>query len=105
MSRLTRPGVELAFLYARVRYGVDLAGASAVASVSRAGVPVLVIHGLSDDNTPVRHARMLHAANPSRVSLWLVPGGAHESAGRSAPEEYAARIMGFLAGHHTAGGR
>lgn len=94
---LLRPGVELAFLYARIRYGLDLATASAVASVARPGVPILLIHGMEDDNTPVRHARIIHAANPSRVSTWLVPGGSHVSAGRATPAEYSARVMGFLA--------
>ncbi len=76
---LLRPGVEFGFLYARLRYGLELGGASAVAAAAQPGAPILLIHGTDDDNTPVRHALMIHAANPARVSLWLVPGGTHEN--------------------------
>jgi len=41
---------------------------------------------------------LMAAANPSRVSLWLVPGG-HESIQRSAGAGYAERIMSFLSSH------
>lgn len=90
-----RPGLELGFLYARIRYGLDLGAASALASVARPGVPVLVIHGAQDPNTPVRHARLLEQANPGRVSLWIVPGGAHDGLGAAGPE-YDTRILEFL---------
>jgi uncharacterized protein len=98
---LLRPGIELGMLYARVRYGADLAGASALPVVRAAGAPILVIHGTDDDNVPVRHAQMVHAANPARVSLWLVQGGSHGAAGRVAAAEYQSRIFGFLAAHTT----
>jgi alpha-beta hydrolase superfamily lysophospholipase len=99
---LLRPAVAFGFLSARLRYGANLDAASAVDSVVRAGVPILLIHGMEDANTPVRHARIIHAANPPRVSMWLVPGGSHESAGRAAPAEYRTRILDFLAAHRTA---
>ena len=53
---------------------------------------------MQDDNTPKRHAELMAAANPSRVSLWLVSGG-HESIQRSAGAGYAERIMSFLSSH------
>lgn len=99
---LLRPGVELGFLYARIRYGLDLTSAAPVKSVARPGVPILLIHGLEDDNTPARHAQMIHAANPQRVSMWLVPGGSHAATRRAAPAEYPARVIGFLAMHRSA---
>ena len=95
---LLRPGVELGFLSVRIRHGFDLSASSAMASVARPGAPILLIHGTDDDNVPVRHAQLIQAANPSRVSLWLVPGGTHALPGRTAPG-YWARILGFLASH------
>ncbi|MEO8682010.1 MAG: alpha/beta fold hydrolase [Vicinamibacterales bacterium] len=89
-----RPGVEVGFLYARVRYGLDLGGAAATTAVARPGPPILVIHGENDDNAPVRHAHLLQQANPARVSLWIVPGGAHEGIGGA---ERDARVLAFLA--------
>jgi uncharacterized protein len=95
---LLRPGIELAFAYARLRFGADLGQVSAVRTVAQPGVPILLIHGMQDDNTPKRHAELIAAANPSRVSLWLVSGG-HESIQRSAGAGYAERIMSFLSSH------
>jgi pimeloyl-ACP methyl ester carboxylesterase len=92
---LLRPGVELGFLYARVRYGVDLGGASAFRSVAGPGAPIFVIQGSDDDVVPQRHAQLIQAANPSRVSVWIVPGGSHAPAaiGR---EEYTRRVLEFV---------
>ena len=94
-----RPGLELAFLYARLRYGVDLAAASAARAVAAPGVPILVVHGLEDVNTPVRHAEMIAAANPQRVSLWVIRGGGHQSLGHTAGADYATRVLSFLGEH------
>jgi pimeloyl-ACP methyl ester carboxylesterase len=90
-----RPGIELALLYARLRFGVDLAAASARQAVAQPGVPILVVHGVQDDNTPLRHAEMIAAANRSRVSLWLVPGG-HLNIRHASGADYAARVLSFI---------
>jgi alpha-beta hydrolase superfamily lysophospholipase len=94
-----RPGIELGLLYARLRFGVNLAAASAVRAVAQPGVPILLVHGLQDDNTPVRHAEMIAAANRSRVSLWVIPGGGHQSLRHTAGADYATRVLSFLAAH------
>jgi fermentation-respiration switch protein FrsA (DUF1100 family) len=94
-----RPGLELGFLYARVRYGLDLGTASAVAAMSRPGAPILLIHGSEDDNIPPRHARLIEAESPTRVTVWIVPGGTHTTAGHAAAGEYSARVLGFFAAH------
>jgi uncharacterized protein len=100
---LLRPAVEFGFLYARLRYGLELGAASAAASAATPGAPILLIHGTDDDNTPARHAQMIRAANPARVSLWLVPGGTHANIRQVAGWEYPARILGFLAAHRRPG--
>jgi pimeloyl-ACP methyl ester carboxylesterase len=93
-----RPGIELALQYARFRFGVDLGAASAAQAVAQPGAPILLIHGMEDDNTPLRHAEIISAANRSRVSLWLLPGG-HEGIRLSGGADYAARILWFLGAH------
>ena len=93
--------MELAFLYGRVRYGIDLGAASAANAVARDGAPILLIHGTDDENTPPRHAEMIRAANPGRVSMWLVPGATHSGPAKSAAIEYRVRIMNFLAVHRS----
>ena len=85
-------------MYARLRFGVDLAAASARQAVAQPGVPILVVHGVQDDNTPLRHAEMIAAANRSRVSLWLVPGG-HLNIRHAAGADYAARVLSFIGFH------
>ena len=97
---LLRPGVELGFLYARMRYGVKLSDASALASVIGAGAPILAIHGTDDAITPVRHARLIAAANPARVSLWLVRGGSHAPGGAE-PVEFPRRMLAFFDEHRV----
>ncbi len=93
-----RPAIELGFLFVRARHGVDVASASAETALAEAGPPVLLIHGERDRNTPVRHAEVLHQVNPSRVTLWIVPGGAHQGLAAASPD-YDDRVFGFLAAH------
>jgi fermentation-respiration switch protein FrsA (DUF1100 family) len=99
---LLRPGVEFGMVYARFRYGLDLAAASAAKAAEGAGAPILLIHGGDDDNTPVRHAQRIHAVNPARVSLWLVPGATHQNVGQVAGSAYFVRVLDFLANHRSA---
>lgn len=40
-------------------------------------VPILVIHNVSDEVVPIRHAQLLLASNPANATLWLVPPGRH----------------------------
>ena len=39
------------------------------------------------------------AANPARVTTWLVPGAGHGGALATAPAEYRQRVIGFMATH------
>jgi dipeptidyl aminopeptidase/acylaminoacyl peptidase len=72
--------LQTGYLYAQLRYGVDLHMASPLEAVRRTAVPVLLIHGMADDNIPYRHSEQLHAANPRATTLWLVPGAHHVNA-------------------------
>jgi predicted alpha/beta-fold hydrolase len=47
--------------------------------VSRARVPLLVLHAEDDEVVPVEHARMLAAAaeGTDQVRVWILPGGGH----------------------------
>jgi uncharacterized protein len=83
-------------LHARVRYGVDLGRASAEEAVAATRVPILLIHGLADDNIPVRHSRRLKERNPSHVILWEVPGATHCGAFGVAPAEFEERVIGWF---------
>jgi len=96
-----RPLVEIAFLRARWKYGLDMLGISPEAAVAASHTPVLLIHGQMDGNIPVRHSREIHQIDPQTV-LWEVPGADHCGAMGMAPEEFETRVMGWFAGTRNA---
>jgi alpha-beta hydrolase superfamily lysophospholipase len=93
------PIVSAGMWYARVWHGIPLAAASPARRLAAARVPVLVIHGTADREIPVSDARLLAAANPRFVTLWLVEGATHTQAWAASPREYPARVLAFLAAH------
>jgi uncharacterized protein len=100
-----RPVVEIAFLYARWKYGLDMQQVSPEDSVAATRVPVFLIHGQIDGNIPLRHSRRIQARNPSAV-LWEVPNADHCGAISTAPQEFNQRLLtwfsaqpGARAGH------
>jgi hypothetical protein len=92
---LLRPVVELAFLYVRWKYGLDMLQASPEDSVAKTNVPVMLIHGQIDSNIPFRHARLIQARNPHSV-LWEVPNADHCGAINTAPEQFEQRLQGWF---------
>jgi uncharacterized protein len=92
------PLIESALLYVRVRYGVDARQASPETAVRQTHTPVLLIHGLEDAKTPVRHSREIAAQNP-RIALWLVPGAGHTMAWSTQPQEFPRRVLGWFEAH------
>jgi len=90
-----RPLVEIAFLRARWKYGLDMRRVSPEDTVARSHIPVLLIHGQIDGNIPVRHSRAIHGAAPQTV-LWDVPGADHCGAIAAAPREFESRVLGWF---------
>ena len=93
------PIVNSGFLYARLRYGVDLRLASPAAAVRNTRIPILLIHGTEDHNIPIRHSRELRALNPSAIQLWEIPGADHMGAMNAEPEAYVRKVTGWLTSH------
>jgi dipeptidyl aminopeptidase/acylaminoacyl peptidase len=99
---LLRPAVEAGFLYARLRYGVDLDQDSPVDAVAGSHVPVLLIHGKLDTNLPPRQSELIMKRSATRVPavvLWEPPDAAHTGAAGAEPQEFERRVIGWLAGH------
>jgi uncharacterized protein len=92
---LLRPVVEFAFLYVRWKYGFDMRKVSRRDRLPAAGVPVLLIHGQSDSNIPLRHSRLIHARDPHAV-LWEVPHADHCRAMSAAPPEFKQRLLAWF---------
>jgi len=93
---LLRPLVEIAFLYANVKYHLDFSQASPVATIRKSATPILLIHGELDYNIPIRHALALKAAHPS-IEYWPVPGASHTAAHGVATAEYERRVLNWFA--------
>jgi dipeptidyl aminopeptidase/acylaminoacyl peptidase len=94
-----RPSVELAFLYARLTRGVNLTAASPELAVTGSKVPILLIHGLADDNIPPRQSEMIRDHNPADITLWEVPAAGHCGAVSVAAEEFDSRVLGWFSSH------
>lgn len=90
-----RPLLEVAFLRARWKYGLDMEQVSPVNAVSGTHVPVLLIHGQIDSNIPVRHSRRMHELAPQTV-LWEVPEADHCGAIAAAPAEFQNRLLAWF---------
>ena len=96
---LGRPLVELAFLYARVRYKVDLRSSSPAKAIAASNTPVLMIHGDSDTNILPENSKRLHRM--SRDSeLWIVPGAGHGGAWATQPTEFEQRVPAWFESHN-----
>ena len=93
------PTVWSGFLYARWKYGLDFRAASPQAAAATTSTPVLLIHGLDDQNTPPLHSQIIALKNPSKIDLWLVPGAGHTGAFQAAPEQFRSRVLRWLSNH------
>ncbi len=93
---LFRAPIEAGLLYARWRYGVDLRLASPLHVVRSSTTPILLIHGESDRNNPIRHSKLLQAANP-QIELWAVPNMDHTSASGVDGPQFQRRVLELFA--------
>ncbi|HEX2022288.1 MAG TPA: alpha/beta hydrolase, partial [Candidatus Thermoplasmatota archaeon] len=92
------PYGPLSVLFAGWMVGRDVGDNRPVDAIGTLRVPVLVIQGDADDIAyPDDDGRALAAAAPPGSRLWLAPGAHHVGASRTLPEEYEARVLGFLA--------
>jgi uncharacterized protein len=60
---------EIAFLYARCRYGADLLQTNPLDILKHSTIPVLLIHGADDINILPQHSRVLVQANAVHAQL------------------------------------
>ena len=93
-----RPVVEVAFAYAKWTYKLDFEQLSPEEALAATRIPILLIHGQSDSNIPVRHSRRIAARNPG-VELWEVPDADHCGAISTAPEEFAQKLTHWFDSH------
>ena len=73
----TKGLIERAFAEAERQAGFNVDNVSAVGAAERIGVPVLLIHGAEDRDTPPNHSRRVYAALTGPKRLILVEGAGH----------------------------
>jgi len=96
-----RPAVDIGFLYVRFHYGLNMEAAAPEGAVVGIKTPVLLIHGLKDENIPPYHSDLIQAKGPSSIVVWKVPGAVHTQAFKAAPEEFKSRVLEWFAGHSS----
>lgn len=96
-----RPAVEGAFVYCRLKYGVALSGVSPEKSVAGNRVPILLIHGMSDSNIPIRQSEKIARNDLQNITLWSVPRANHCGAWNAAGAEYARRVLDWFRLHRS----
>lgn len=97
---ILRPAVESAFWYVRLRYGLDMNQVSPEAAVKNSKIPILLIHGQSDTNIPIRHSRRLAGDNPAIV-LWELPNTGHSNAIDTSPDELELHLVNWFVDART----
>lgn len=101
---ILRPAVEIGLMYARWKYGVDLGKARPDESVASSHVPVLLIHGLMDNNLSPQNSQEILLRNAGRnpeVALWEPSDAGHCGASTAEPLAYQQRVLGWLASHDS----
>lgn len=88
--------VKEGLVYVYLRYRVNLFRAHPDSAIVQAHVPILLIHGLADNETSPEHSRRLAAANPGATRLWLVPGAKHTGAYAAIPKEFENNVLGWF---------
>lgn len=83
----------------RPRLGVSPDALQPIEHVGQVGCPVLVASGTADRHATVDEATALHEAASEPRELWLAEGAGHVDLLGFAPEEYRARVLGFLERH------
>jgi pimeloyl-ACP methyl ester carboxylesterase len=76
----TRREIDRAFQIAEERARFDVSAVSPVAAARRIVVPVMLIHGAQDGETPPDHSRRVYAALRGPKQLLIVPGRRHNDA-------------------------
>jgi len=95
-----RPAVEFAFVYVRLKYGLNVQCASPEDVVAATSVPVLLIHGQIDSNIPLRHSLRIRSRNPN-AAIWVVPSADHCGAISTAPKEFQQRVFTWFSSHKS----
>lgn len=94
------PAVESGFLWAQLRYDLDMESVSPVIAVRNTRTPILLIHGDRDENIAPYHSKELAAQNAA-IRLWIVPGAGHTTALQTDSEGFKQRVVSWFREHQN----
>lgn len=92
-AELLYPFIKLG---ARLFAGFDLDESSALSSVAKTTLPILLIHGVADHFVPCDMSREIKKANPDLVTLVTVPDAGHGLCYMTNPTIYESAMMEFI---------
>lgn len=78
------------------RFGVWPSQIAPVEAAARLRMPVMVVGGEADVNTPPEETRALYRAIKGPAQLLILPGVDHEELGRTVPEALRRELLAFL---------
>ncbi|QTD39916.1 alpha/beta hydrolase [Sporosarcina sp. Te-1] len=90
------PLLEVTSVVSKIRAGYTFEEASALDQVKKNQVPLLLIHGDSDDLVPTEMAYELYEAAGGEKELWIVPNAGHTKAFDNGTADYVERIQTFV---------
>jgi pimeloyl-ACP methyl ester carboxylesterase len=85
--------VKEGILYTYLRYGVNLSNARPDLAIAHARAPILLIHGLADNETSPEHSIQLAKSNPAITKLWLVPAAKHTGVYATTPAAFEQTVL------------
>jgi pimeloyl-ACP methyl ester carboxylesterase len=81
---------------AGIRFGVDWGELDYLSRADELDVPILLIHGVDDEDVPIDTSEALAEARPDLVTFVRVADAAHMEAWNVDPEAYATNVVSFL---------
>ncbi len=90
------PALNMFRLVANMRAKYDIKEASALEQVKKATIPILFIHGDSDDFVPEYMCEELYEAAESKKEKLIIHGAGHTESKYKEPETYYNKIFEFL---------
>jgi uncharacterized protein len=89
------PVMQVTSVITKMRAGYTFAEASAIESVEKNRLPLLIIHGDKDALVPTEMGKRIFETARSDKELWIVPGAGHTEAYTIAEQEYQEKLKEF----------
>jgi uncharacterized protein len=99
-SRLGKPVATLAeplLSYQSIpRFGTPPSAIAPIRALAQVHVPIMIVGGGNDVNTPPEETRAMYAAVQSHGELHILPGISHDDLGQTLPSDFQAALLQFL---------